>query len=234
MMFEKIVDGIWQLKVPFEDIYTSVFVLNTKQGCILADCATNGSDVQTYIVPALERENFVPEILLCSHTHSDHAGGMETLIQTYPKATVAFCEKNVCYNCEKIHDLQDGEVLLERFEVLNLKGHSSDSIAIYDRLTKGLLSFDCLQQKGISRYRNGVTDPKAYLEDIERIRKISPQYILASHDYEPLGALAVGADAVNALLEYCKEEIEFHECKKKFETTTDNSHASGKDARKNL
>ena len=53
MVFEEELKNIYRLKVPFEDLYTSVFLIKTKQGNALVDCATYASDVDDYIVPAL-------------------------------------------------------------------------------------------------------------------------------------------------------------------------------------
>lgn len=53
--FSKEVERIFRLKVPFEDLYTSVFLLRTEQGNVLVDCATYASDVEDYIIPALKK-----------------------------------------------------------------------------------------------------------------------------------------------------------------------------------
>jgi len=51
--FEKEIGGIYRLKVPFESVYTSVFLIKAEFGNVLVDCATYDSDVDEYIVPAL-------------------------------------------------------------------------------------------------------------------------------------------------------------------------------------
>ena len=40
MSFEKEIGQIYRLKVPFEDLYTSVFLIQTEGANILVDCAT--------------------------------------------------------------------------------------------------------------------------------------------------------------------------------------------------
>lgn len=47
--------GIYRLKVPFDDLYTSVFLVVTPQRLILVDCATTADDVELCIIPALEQ-----------------------------------------------------------------------------------------------------------------------------------------------------------------------------------
>ena len=39
--FEKVIDGIHHLKIPFGTVYTSVFLIATRSGAVLVDCATN-------------------------------------------------------------------------------------------------------------------------------------------------------------------------------------------------
>ena len=56
MKFENIIGGIYRLKIPFESIYTSVFLIKTEQGNALVDCATYASDVDKYILPALNQQ----------------------------------------------------------------------------------------------------------------------------------------------------------------------------------
>ncbi len=206
--FEMIEDGIWQLKIPFENIYTSVFALCVGKTCMLVDCASNEYDVKHYIVPAILKAGFLPEILMCSHTHGDHAGGMDALIRTFPEASVVLWNRDVQYECEHLRYLEEGEILLERFEVLNLRGHCPDSVALYDKRTGTLISFDSLQQWGITRYGSAVTNYRAYLEGIERVRRLSPNKIYASHDYMPLGATAIGTEQVNKFLDCCVEDME--------------------------
>ncbi len=53
MKFIKEINKIYRLKVPFEDLYTSVFLIKTETSNLLVDCATTKLDVEEYIIPAL-------------------------------------------------------------------------------------------------------------------------------------------------------------------------------------
>ena len=53
--FYKETDGIYRLRVPFDRIYTSVFLIVSPSGTALVDCATTDEDVNGYIVPALKK-----------------------------------------------------------------------------------------------------------------------------------------------------------------------------------
>ena len=53
--FIEVTSEIFRLRVPFEAIYTSVFLIKTPACEILVDCATTDKDVDQCIVPALKR-----------------------------------------------------------------------------------------------------------------------------------------------------------------------------------
>ena len=44
-MFQEQIKDIYRLVVPFENLYTSVFLMRTNQGNALVDCATYAKDV---------------------------------------------------------------------------------------------------------------------------------------------------------------------------------------------
>ena len=51
--FKKVSNYIYRLEVPFFTVYTSVFLVVTKDGMALVDSATTAEDVDEWIVPAL-------------------------------------------------------------------------------------------------------------------------------------------------------------------------------------
>lgn len=80
--FNKVSNYIYRLKVPFDELYTSVFLVEDENNFILVDCATTPLDVDEYIVPALVE--FLPSIeslknVVITHKHADHSGGTEKL-----------------------------------------------------------------------------------------------------------------------------------------------------------
>jgi hypothetical protein len=52
-MFQKEIGEIYRLKIPFENLYTSVFLIRNEKGNILIDAATKDGDVDEWIVPSL-------------------------------------------------------------------------------------------------------------------------------------------------------------------------------------
>ncbi len=183
-------NGILRLCIPFDNIYTTVFLLKSEYGTILFDTATTESDVENYILPALKTENAIPDVIICSHSHSDHAGGLKSVLKAFPNA------QNKPY--------KDGEVLFSRFKILELKGHSSDCIGILDLKTKTLLSGDSLQQLGVDKYKTYLEDKKAYLDTVKKLRSTDIKKIIFSHNYEPFGWCVTGADIENCY-KLCEE-----------------------------
>ena len=53
MIFENEIANIFRLKLPFDNIYTSVFLIKTETGNVLVDCGTTKRDVDEWLVPAL-------------------------------------------------------------------------------------------------------------------------------------------------------------------------------------
>ena len=164
---------IYRLRVPFEELYTSVFLVRTSIGAILVDCATTTNDVDLHIVLALK--NFGYEltdirIIVLTHQHSDHAGGLARVLDLAPNIKVV---RDVCVLCDS--------VATDR-----LAGHTTDCIGLLDTRSKTLISKDGLQGAGVGKYRCYVGDVEAYFETITRIKNDKRiQNILFSHAYKP-------------------------------------------------
>lgn len=211
MHFESITTHISRLKVPFEDLYTAVFLFESKGKYLLFDTATTASDVTECILPALEAMSAFPEYLVCSHLHEDHAGGLSSLAKAFPDSAVAVFSQNYTLDGRTVHYLSDGERLLERFCVVHLPGHTEDSIALYDTVDRVLVTADCLQLYGVSRYGTGVTRPADYRDSLARVRALSPEVIIASHEYVPYGSVARGAQEIGHCLDACEAALSLAE-----------------------
>ena len=200
------VEGIFKLEVPFEDIYTAVFAVSDADGdrYALIDAATTSHDVNAFILPALREIGFkksAPEMLLLTHRHGDHAGGAARLRELFPSMPVYSPEPlKAC----PVTSLAGGEVFLGRYEAILLPGHTGSSVGYLDRVSGTLLSGDCLQLWGVSRYTDNIAYPDRYLASIKHLRRLKPGRILASHEYVPLGSIAEGENAVMQYLDECE------------------------------
>ncbi len=182
--FEYITEGIYRLCIPFECIYTTVFALVDKKRAILLDCGSCDADVDNYLLPALCREGWEMCGMLCSHRHEDHDGGLGRMTELFPG---------------KILKPIEGDILLSRFHVIALPGHTADCIGIWDPQTRTVIACDAVQQKSIDRFPISVSDPDAYKQTLERIRTLAPQMLLCSHDYDPFGWCITGTDIEKCL-----------------------------------
>ena len=76
--FKKEKSWIYRLRIPFDTVYTSVFLIRSAFGNLLVDCASSGEDVERYILPSLEKKGLsLSEInaLILTHRRSDYAFG---------------------------------------------------------------------------------------------------------------------------------------------------------------
>ena len=196
ILFCEEVAGIYRLKVPFEDLYTSVFLIKADGGDILVDCATTAYDVDEHIVPALQYMGIeisnVKKIVL-THKHGDHAGGLARVLQLSPDIEV----------------IRSATELDHNLSTYAMAGHTHDCIGVLDMRTSTLVSGDGLQGAGVGKYRCSLADKDAYLETINRIKNDKRiENILFSHAYEPWNCdTAIGRVAVGQSLFECLKYI---------------------------
>ena len=213
--FNKIVENVYRLWVPFQGTFTSVFCIKSDNATIVFDAATTQYDVEKYIIPALKNGGFKPTHIVSSHYHDDHMGGEKYLAEAYPDALRLKMPHNGKVE-EGKKALNDGEMIDGVVKAVSLPGHTDDAIGLFDTRTKTLVSADCLQLYGIGKYGTGVGDGPAYFASVRKARALDPEIVVAAHDYAPLGCVAVGKEAVKEYIDECEKYIfvlkNFAEC----------------------
>lgn len=191
--FERITNDILRLKVPFENIYTAVFLIKGDDGAILVDAAASEYDAKEIILPALEKVVSTDEVkyLVCTHLHGDHGGGIRYILPHLKNAKVAAISERAItlYGEENVVILHDGDSVCG-ISAIELFGHSLDCVGLYDKRSETLIMGDAIQLYGITKYGCGVGFPNEYRKTIEKIRAIGARMLVASHEYYPLGAIA--------------------------------------------
>ncbi len=194
--FIKETSNIYRIKVPFENLYTSVFLITTDTANVLVDCATYDSDVDGFIVPALT-EMGIPikslKFLVLTHSHGDHVGGKERLIALNPNVRII----------DRLLGVNDD------LEIYSLPGHTLDCVGVLDKRSGTLISGDGIQGDGIGKYRRSLESKEAYIGVLNKIKNDKRiKNILFSHAYEPWGKDGVfGVREKEKIINYCIENI---------------------------
>ncbi len=186
-IFKKESNNIYRLEIPFDDIYTSVFLLNGDEP-LLIDSGTTEEDVNQILIPALSAIGFDKDTrgsLLATHHHSDHDGGAEHLLNRFPYVSKLA--------------LEDGETL-GAVTAYSLFGHTSDSMGYMDTRTNALICGDALQFYGISKYGCSVADVDSYELTLNKIEHLSPTLLLTSHNYVGGSPAASGSAQIAHML----------------------------------
>lgn len=207
----EIVRNILRIVIPFEDIFTTVFLVRTEQGVLLFDTATFPRDMDEYVFPVLDRLGEAPKCVFISHNHRDHAGGLQRVLEKYPGVPVASRSGALAEKFPSVFAPCDGDVLLGCLRVVEIPGHTMDSMGLLDERTGTLLTGDSLQLYGIFGSGNwgaNIRFPQEHAAAIEKIRKMDVNAIVASHDYHPCGHIARGEAEIDRYLRSCLMPLE--------------------------
>lgn len=205
MKTHKIDKGLFKILIPFEELTTTVYIYVCDQGVAIIDSATYPSDVDQYIIPALNKMNIPLDAvkhLLLTHNHDDHAGGIARLSEKIPNALI---HTSFYINLSNSVDLVDDTTILGNLKAIYLPGHTEHSFGFLDTSTKTLLSGDCLQLDGVGKYRDGIANFDLYISSVNKLKCMDINRIVASHEYDPFGSVAEGKSSVLRYLDKCNE-----------------------------
>lgn len=231
-MFERLTDHVYRLRVPFPGCWTGV-VLVMGEPTVLIDSGGCAETVDGCIVPALAAMGLQladVDWLALTHIHGDHVGGVARIRQLAPTISVAAyapSEKRLCdplaYSrqirarfpthspeapsslCGTGVDrlLEEGDTL-GALTLVHTPGHDTDSCCYLDRRTGTLITGDSLQFNGtVSQGCALLMDVPGYRQTLERLLAMPLQNIVCGHPYLPLGAEAIGPEAVRSYLTAC-------------------------------
>lgn len=234
--FEKIVDDVYLLKIPFGPVFTGVILIDSDEK-LLIDSGANSKDVDSVLLPALEEMKVKPSdiTLLCTHTHGDHIGGHARLKELGIKQMVCFeasepklkdpvkyaiqtrtrfpgfspAPQTSLKSVSPDKTVKDGELIAGRLRLIATPGHDDDCVAFLDEKTGTLITGDSLQGNGtICQGIAFYKSLKDYRKTLEKISKLPLNSILCAHDYDRIGTYIQGKDAVHNAIEISAQRID--------------------------
>lgn len=193
-------DDIIRIHLEWGIIKTCVFLVKNANDYTMIDCGLNDMTTHEQLLPALKRLQ-IPlasiKTLLISHTHDDHIGGLQSLLQCMPHTEIFACRKFT----ETTNFLSDG-LRFESLQAVHLPGHTLDSYGFLDLRTNSLISGDAIQLWGIGNFGVNAESPQDYLQSHEKLLKMPIENIFSSHYYDFLGIRTWGE---KESAEYIKE-----------------------------
>ena len=213
---QKINENIFRTTMPYKDIFTTVYTLNTHNGAVLFDAGSFDSDVEEYILPLLKEAGISAEQLkyvFISHNHKDHSGGLAALTEAFPQVRIVTGSATLRekYGNGKVICPAEGEMLLDSFRFIPIPGHTIDSGALLDIRTDTLITGDCLQQQGIcgsGDWASNIPYPAEHRQAVEKLRTLGAKQILTAHDYVPHGYRADTEAEAAQMLDACRTPLE--------------------------
>ena len=235
--FEEVLHGTYLLKVPFGPVWTGVILVRGEKNFLID---SSHLEPEQYLIPALDELGLKPsdiDWLLCTHVHGDHIGGHHALHEKYgiKVATLAsaadalrdpvkvairvrtrFPEnspppQSYLKGVEPDRLLTEGELLEGRLRAVSTPGHDDDCLVWIDTQTGTAFTGDSLQAngticQGVAFYR----DLAAYRATLAKLAEEDIQNFVCGHDYDGIGSVVVGREAVAAALRYCAERVRLY------------------------
>jgi glyoxylase-like metal-dependent hydrolase (beta-lactamase superfamily II) len=138
------------------------------RGCLLIDPGMNPEP----LIRFLDHEGLTPEMIVLTHGHVDHIGGVETVRQRWPKVQAAIHQDdaemltdpnaNLSVLAETMVQARPAEILLGedspflnavglRFQILHTPGHTPGGICLYSAKDEILFAGDTLFAGSVGR-----------------------------------------------------------------------------------
>lgn len=210
----KIGSFVTRYTTAYQDIFTTIYVLQAPDGVILFDTASYDTDIEDHVLPLLKRLRIdLDQIryLFVSHNHRDHAGGLPRMALAANRAEIVSRSPALKEQYgDRVVVPEDGAYLLDVFRVVTIPGHTPDSMGLLDTRTNTLITGDSFQLYGIfgsGKWGANISLPAEHLAAIEKVRAMQVDSILCAHDYHPYGCRACGREEVDRLLDACKAPL---------------------------
>ena len=153
-MYTKLNEKLFYTRIPYKDIFTTVYLLKTEKGCMMFDCASYDNDIDDTVKPFLESLGVTEKELkyvFISHNHKDHAGGLKRFLELYPNVSVITKSTDLVNDYPNYNFIipEENQVFLDVLKTISIPGHSPCSQGILDTRNDTMLTGDSLQLYGI-------------------------------------------------------------------------------------
>ena len=238
--FEAVLPGTYLLKVPFGPVWTGIILVRGEKD-ILID--SSHLEPEPYLIPALEDLGVeIGNIgwLLQTHVHGDHIGGHHALVTRYGLKTATLktsadalrdpaqvairvrtrfpnhspAPQTYLKGVEPDLLLEEGELLEGRFYAVATPGHDDDCLVWVDTRTRTAFTGDSIQANGTPTQRIGFyRDLTAYRLSLEKLAALELDRLVCAHDYDGIGNVVEGPEAVDRALRYCTDRTGLYDRK---------------------
>lgn len=231
--FERIVGDIKLLKVPFGDSWTGVVLIDGRQKILIDSGALDSDVDGILVPALQKEGYTLGDIdyLANTHAHGDHIGGFSRIRELAPGIRVAAAYtdwRNVenpaalaiktrgeypavspvpqsylkGVNVDLV--LDEGEVLADTLRLVETPGHDFGCVCWLHLPTKTLITGDSLQGNGTPSQGIGFyKDLNLYRYSVSKLLEMEIEALLCGHDYDKLGYLIQGKEAVQKALKSC-------------------------------
>jgi len=230
--FNEIIPGTYLLKVPFGPVWTGIILVRGEKNFLID---SSHVEPEQFLIPALSELGLkLSDInwLLNTHVHGDHIGGHHALVTRYGLKTATLDSaadalrdpvkvairvrtrfphnspppQSYLKGVEPDKLLAEGELLEGRFRAISAPGHDDDCLVWVDTFTNTGFTGDSLQAngticQGVAFYR----DLGAYRNTLSKLKKEKLENIVCGHDYDGIGDVVRGHDAVDAAVRYSED-----------------------------
>ncbi|MGZ6487638.1 MAG: hydroxyacylglutathione hydrolase [Pseudobdellovibrio sp.] len=162
----------------FEDNY--VFLIIKNDECVLVDPGEAKRPLEV-----IRQRNLKLIALLLTHHHPDHIGGVSEIKNHFPDIKIFAPLKNKLQISTATDYVSDGsvvELMNEKFEVLELAGHTLGHVAYYCKKQNLVFSGDVLFGLGCGRLFEGTAEQA--FESLSRIKRLPKETLIyCTHEY---------------------------------------------------
>ncbi len=240
-VFEPIIGKLLLLRVPFGTSWTGVILVDDEKKILIdtGALASDVDDVLIPALRELGYTLDDVDYLVNTHSHGDHIGGYARVMELAPSITVVAARtdaanvenpaalairtrgkypavsptpqsylKGVTVN----RVLEDGEDLDGILTLIETPGHDGGCVCWYDKKTQTAITGDSLQGNGTDAQGIGFyQDLDAYRDSVQKLLDADVENLMCGHDYDKLGYLICGKDAVTSALGECLARTELYQ-----------------------